>query len=391
MTTGIGRRSCIAAWLGAFVASLAFAPLPADAGVEHLRISDSSIYRTASRLGDELAYPQAYLGQTTDGAVFWGLACYDGSTQLWKIGKQREDDRKIEIAVRGLVALSRGAGAIWAAGRQGLYRVENGKAEQLSGIRALRYPGPRPTGPYAPFKLYSSERLYCISLAVDAREIPWVIHGGFTSVGTYWPVAKGQRENQIKWYVTCESVGARRGAVVAPDPVTGVWVYAPQIHKYAKYQKRLVHLELVGAGEDIEIVELTDSPPEPAIPVLNNPSITVGSAAGVLIAGETDGGNMLVRFYEGKVETIPIPDEIIKARRVTAVAVDTAGRAFFATDGAGVLMYDGSDWTVHEVTDHLPTLYETGLKPVDDVLVTDNGVLYVASQDRVIRWWPDEE
>ena len=60
-----------------------------------------------------------------------------------------------------------------------------------------------------------------------------------------------------------------------------------------------------------------------------------------------------------------------------------------ATDGAGVLTYNDGQWGVHPITEHLPVLEGSDLKPVDDILVTDDGTVYAACQFQVVIWKPD--
>ncbi len=334
--------------------------------------------------------PVGHIGRTSRGGLFCGVQSpSDESVQLWKIGDQPSADRHVEIDAKGLVALSRGARALWVAGREGLYRVANEEAQFLSGVHILEAcEGPGGTGPPPPFELYTTERTSCASLAVDTYERPWRLSYGPTAVHVYVPAQNDETAGGSQWYRTGEYVRGVLGAVVALDPTAGVWVYNPVPRDEAK---SLAHLDIKGSGEDTEIVELPDTPDQIDIPVLYNPRMTVGKQAGVVIAGETAEGDVLVQVREGRVRAVPIPFEISHGRRITAIATDHSGKVLLATDGAGVLVYDGRDWIVHEITEHLPALKGTGLKPVDDILVADDGKLYAAIQKQVIIWQANSE
>jgi len=179
---------------------------------------------------------------------------------------------------------------------------------------------------------------------------------------------------------------------VAADPAVGVWAYGAIALSEDRAQPygRLRHLALEGDGPESTLTVLPDGPPEEQVPRLANPVIAVGPDSTVWLAGETGAGDVLSRIKAGAVEVIGVPCEISRGRRIRAVDVGGDGLLYVATDGAGVLTYRDGKWGVHPITEHLPVLEGSDLKPVDDILVTDDGTVYAACQFQVVIWKPDE-
>ncbi len=317
--------------------------------------------------------------------MFCGLANPDGSIELWQLGHEIEQDRKINVAATRLTGLSRNGRDLWIATRDGLYRVAGEATEPL---KQVLYPFVSTVGPPgdSPPRYRTSGDEDSIGVAV-ASEMPWV---ALTHLGvrTYIPAAGA---DEAEWHSPFLLHIGRSDTVITADPVTGVWLFAPPRQREPDEVWGLVHLDVQQTGEQPEIAVLPDTPPQDTIPDLHRPAIAVAVSTGVLVAGEMAQGNVLLRLKEGVVQTSVIPPPVIGARHVTAMTIDAASRVYCGTDGAGVIVLDGDTWSVHAVTAYLLPLYDTGLKPVDDILISDEGVLYVASQRVVIRWWPDEQ
>ncbi len=381
------RRLSPAAFCLAMIAAVVcYCTPPARAAAEHLHISDRTVERQERLISDPAWSPRAHLGKTSGGAVFCGLANPDGSIKLWQLGQEIEQDRKINVTATRLTGLSRNGQDLWVATRDGLYRVAGEATEPLKQVLHLFVSTIGPPG-NSPPTYHTSDDTECIGVAV-ASEMPWVALGPL-GVETYIPAAGADDADEAEWHSPFLLHIGRSDTVITADPVTGVWLFAPPRQREPDEVWGLVHLDVQETGEQPEIAVLPDTPPQDTIPDLHRPSIAVAESTGVLVAGEMAQGNVFLRLKDGVAHTSVIPPDVIGARHVTAMTVDAAGRVYCGTDGAGVIVFEGDTWSVHPVTAYLPPFYDTGLKPVDDILISDDGVLYVASQRIVIRWWPD--
>jgi len=152
----------------------------------------------------------------------------------------------------------------------------------------------------------------------------------------------------------------------------------------------LLHLAVTGSGEGTTVAPAADSPVVPDLPCLAAPRLVTAKGDRLLLAGQTLGGDLLVHVVGERARSQPIPPEVSHGRHPTALEVDRQGVAYVATDGAGVLTYKDGEWGVHPITEHLPILEGSDLKPVDDILVADDGTVYAACQFQVVIWKPDQ-
>jgi len=169
-------------------------------------------------------------------------------------------------------------------------------------------------------------------------------------------------------------------AALAADAHEGVWLYD------CRPEERLCRLTVRdGAdGPEVAVVETVARP----IPALVAPLMVTGDAVGVAVVGQAADGDYLVQYQRGKASSSPLPAELFHARHVTALAADQQGRIYAATDGVGVLVREAGQWRVHPITESLPVLGRTDLKPVDDILLSEDGTLYAACQDTLAVWTP---
>jgi hypothetical protein len=211
-------------------------------------------------------------------------------------------------------------------------------------------------------------------------------------VVAYVPAPGGAGANDPQWYAAWHWLRAVGQSAIATDPENGVWVYGAVALSDERGQLphgQLRHLALEGEAEDARIVELPSGPADDQIPRLVNPRMAVASDSTVWLVGETGAGDMLVEVRGGAVKQTPVPWESSRGRRSRAVDVAPDGALLLATDGAGVLTYRDGAWGAHPITEHLPVLEGSDLKPVDDILVTEDGTLYAACQFQVVIWKPD--
>jgi len=172
---------------------------------------------------------------------------------------------------------------------------------------------------------------------------------------------------------------------LAADPSAGVWLYTPPVHDP---QRSLQHLVVEGTPPAAKVVEAEDSPRLPDMPGVAYPHLAVARDGRIAIVGQTLEGDCLVEVAEGDFVSHIIPPEVLHGRHVTVLEFGPTGLLYAGTDGAGLLTYDGAAWAVHAVTAYLPALPASDLKPVDDVLVGDDGTVYVASQRYAAIWKP---
>ena len=336
---------------------------------------------------------RAYLGSTAQGEVYCGVARAEQGAALYRLEEDPGRNEYIALETDGLVALGRGAERLWVVGDRRLFRVTGTEASMLEGVVAL---GPF-SGTVTLFVLPSI--VYDVKgLAVDARGRPWIFMPGY--LGVYLPTETRRLllGEAIRWW----RIGKRlpgNTTVISSDPEIGVWTYVYGVGK--RKNMGLRHFDLRGSNEEVTVavegelgpmvagellVEVSEAFAQEEIPPVTQPHMTVDSQLGVLLAGESPEGAVLVQIKGDRVESMPIPAPLLQTSHVTAVATDPSGCVLLATDGVGVLVYDGRDWAVHEITQYLPVLEGTGLKPVDDILVADDGKLYAACQRQVVIW-----
>jgi len=97
------------------------------------------------------------------------------------------------------------------------------------------------------------------------------------------------------------------------------------------------------------------------------------------IAGQDETG---VRIFLCENNTLKAQtgfEKLLGGSRVNDIAVGDDGKVYFATDGAGVIVFDGQKWQSHPINEHLPHLMGSDLKPVNYVLPLSDGRLCVCT------------
>jgi ligand-binding sensor domain-containing protein len=127
-------------------------------------------------------------------------------------------------------------------------------------------------------------------------------------------------------------------------------------------------------------------------PTVARPELAAGTDGRVWLAGDTLGGSR-VYVFDGKAFSDVTPaDDLLKGRRFTQLLMSKTGDLYAATDGVGVLVYDGKAWREHPVNADLPTLEGTEIKPVSCIDLDPNlGYLWVGMDNNVICWRPDQQ
>ena len=110
----------------------------------------------------------------------------------------------------------------------------------------------------------------------------------------------------------------------------------------------------------------------------------------VYLAGDALEGSKVFVFDGETIAECSPPSDLLRGRRFTALLVDAEDHLHAATDGVGVLGYDGATWREHPINEDLPTVAGTGLKPVTCMTFDRAGNLWVGMDNNVICWRDEE-
>ena len=83
-------------------------------------------------------------------------------------------------------------------------------------------------------------------------------------------------------------------------------------------------------------------------------------------------------------------EQLLGNSRVTDIAFDKVGTVYFATDGAGVIVFDGQQWQPHPMNKDLPVVTGTNRKPVNYVLPLSDGRVAVCTGEYLLIWSGEE-
>jgi hypothetical protein len=332
---------------------------------------------------------RGFLGSDKSGAVFVGCSdtgCDASDPRVWLLGHYVPDDRRVWAKTNAVAALTRRAADLWVLGRPGLFRVHAGLVQSVTDVRCVDAPSEMgvATGWPAPV-LIASEEIQGSALAVDPAGMAWTLGPGGLRV--FLPPSGERTATQRSWYMAGFVPRNWGCPALAADPSGGVWLYTPPMRDP---EQSLLHLVVEGIPPDAKIAVAEDSPRFADLPALAYPHMAVAADGRIAIVGQTLAGDRLAEVVNGRLTSQLIPHELLSGRHVTALDTDTRGTLYLATDGAGVLTYKHGQWSVHPITEHLPTMAASDLKPVDDVLAGDDNTVYAACQYQVVIWKPDE-
>ncbi|NLE59064.1 MAG: hypothetical protein GX616_11930 [Planctomycetes bacterium] len=104
-------------------------------------------------------------------------------------------------------------------------------------------------------------------------------------------------------------------------------------------------------------------------------------------------GAATVHVFDGQVFTdVTPPPELLKGSQLRQLVCDNArGELLVATSVAGVLVFDGAKWSEHPLNSVLPTVKDTGMKPVDRMAVSEDSSVWVATASYLLHWTRDDE
>lgn len=128
---------------------------------------------------------------------------------------------------------------------------------------------------------------------------------------------------------------------------------------------------------------------EVALPGLASPVLEVDEEGVIWLAGETLTRVHLYRVTDTNVADVSPPAELIARSSITRLA-SRHGVVYAATDGAGVIVRRDGVWETHPVTEHLPTMLGTDIRPVDQIVLDREGGLWVSTWSCVVCTPPED-
>jgi len=116
------------------------------------------------------------------------------------------------------------------------------------------------------------------------------------------------------------------------------------------------------------------------------------SSGRVWIAGPDEAGAVLLVCDEnGTCERKTAFGQLLGKTPVTDIAVADSGKVYFATDGLGVVVFDGNEFRLHAMNEHLPVLRGTDRKPVNYVLPLSDGRVAVCTGEYLLIWSAEDQ
>ncbi len=319
---------------------------------------------------------------TPSGTLYfvWTL-CESGGAEVHRIGPELESCRDIrgpqwQWMTTGVACFGEQA---WVGGWRGLLRMDSGALEAPAPTARgpeLSYIGDRSHGASAA-STSETDQWFCEAMDVDGTGTVWAL-----SFGDLRAVAQPAPAGAPWW---CYSrVVAGQIACLCADRQAGVWLYSHQHDDGVRLRRYL----LKDNAADPANGGIVEARSVPGLPAVADPCMATGPQDTVFVAGRTGDGGVLASWDGTSVTVTRVPPDLLRGCLVTTLTAGNDGEVYLATDGAGVLTYDGT-WGVHPITESLPTLAETGLRPVDDIIVTADGTLYVACRHLLAVWRPD--
>ncbi len=279
-------------------------------------------------------------------------------------------------------------------GSGGILQIAGDAARPLLGFLGVQdgaYGAPGPT----------VVRPYAVAMARDASGNVWAAGSrrlgsyGFEGYGSFvmFPGAESAWEKAeaagnpdaplvprlLRWRAPFEAMaGDPRGV--------GLWVYGARDDGVT---------DLCHVGADFPSPFPREDPPSavPAgatVPAVADPNLAAGTDGRVWLAGDTLDGSRVYVFDGKAFDEVTPPDDLLKSRRFTQLGVSTSGELYTATDGVGVLVYDGKAWSAHPVNADLPALEGSDLKPVSCMTLDADENLWVGTDNNVICWRPEQ-
>jgi len=283
------------------------------------------------------------------------------------------------VAFNDVVSLVSTKDAVWVGTDKGILKARGATVEQVR-PRALKLAITTPV--YSDFTQDGVK-----GSCVDTNQAVWVIPNWI------WPAicvfdSDPPYESQQVFHLT----GIWAHALCAATSGRGVWVVASQGKRNA-----IVHLtdDLLPTSvqrrqspwpHSIAIRSLLDQ-----APTLDLSGIRVGAWGNALwIAGESENAVHILVCENNALKEQRGFEQLLGNSRVTDIAFDKVGTVYFATDGAGVIVFDGQQWQPHPMNNDLPVVAGTNRKPVNYVLPLSDGRVAVCTGEYLLIWSGEE-
>ncbi len=104
-------------------------------------------------------------------------------------------------------------------------------------------------------------------------------------------------------------------------------------------------------------------------------------------------GAASIHVFDGQAFTVVTPPpELLRGSQLRQLVCHNArGELLVATSGAGVLVFDGTQWAEHPLTPLLPTVEGTETRPADRIAVAEGSSVWVATASYLLHWTRDDE
>ena len=223
-------------------------------------------------------------------------------------------------------------------------------------------------------------------LSVDADGWVWVLPRWLWPAICVFHSDAADREPKV-YRVT----DVRAEAVVGSLSGPGVWVVAWKGHGKAFF-RLTPDLLPVHADPDTPWFRVVRGKPLlQQAPALDLSGIRVGAWGDALwITGEAGNAVHILVCENNALKEQRGFEQFLGKRRVTDIAFDKVGTVYFATDGAGVIVFDGQQWQPHPMNNDLPVVAGTNRKPVSHVLPLSDGRVAVCTGEYLLIWGEEE-
>lgn len=194
--------------------------------------------------------------------------------------------------------------------------------------------------------------------------------------------------------------GARPAHIAASAGVPGAWALFPKSEGGMAAIRIMPEVPGASTSDPVGVLKLPSAPVPfqmpsgtrdqqrvAGAPVLSitDVRLAVDPQGQLWAAGRDRAGVHVFLCRDGTCQEQAAP-EILGSSRITDLAVAHDGKLYAATDGAGVLVFDGQRWEPHPINQHLPRLIESDLRPVSHILPLRDGRLCASVGASLYIW-----
>jgi hypothetical protein len=307
-------------------------------------------------------------GQSFGPCSLWWIDLNDrqkyGAGDLWLMPHIESDVPFTEV--RDMASSEQ---AVWVGTDKGMLRVTNRKAE-------LFEPTVLPSGGHMP--LIGQGFGGVTDVEVDADGWVWVIPGpcvfhssrahteqrAYSVRGVWWPADLSASPHvQGVWLLATKENGESTVTQLKPD--------SQSVEDESNVPLRTLAPDVLERGPELGISRI---------------HIEADPKGRLWIAGQNQTGVHIFVCQEDALQEQTGFEKLLGGSRINDIVAGDDGKVYFATDGVGVLVFDGQQWQSHPVNEHLPHLLGSNLKPVNYVLPIPDGRLAVCTGHYLLIW-----